>query len=473
MRSKRARAAALVGLVAVALVMVSRRGAGVLDPPPPAPRSDVLPSEAPSSTLSLPLALPLSVLVELLEEAVPTTHGTQDSLLALPDRGRTAVTIALEREPFRASLVDDVARVATTLRYALRLSYDLPALPDPGGSCGFDGDRRPGLAVEIRSPVSLARDWTLRTRAQVVDVRPASDSAVDRCEVTVLGLDLTDRVVEGARGFLEDHLDDIDRRAARVDTRSHFERWWDILQEPIELSDSLWLAMGPQTIMRGPVSGTGDSVRVALALRASPRILLGPRPTPLPSTLPELDSGSIEPRLDLRVDGRADYHVGSQFLMDRLVGRELEFGGSTLRLHSVRVYGVGGGTLALEVGVSGDLRGRLYLTGTPTIDAATSRISVPDLDFDVATEEAVFGIVPALVALSLRDYLREQASWPVDPAVQWLADWLGRGLNRDLSRDLRVVGAVDTVQIVGVYALRDVLLVRMAAQGSASLIVVQ
>jgi len=473
MRSKRARAAALVALVAVALVIASRRGAGVLDPPPPAPRSDVFPSEAPSSTLSLPLALPLSVLVELLEEAVPTTHGTQDSLLALPDRGRAAVTIALEREPFRASVVDDIARVATTLRYALRLSYDLPALPDPGGSCGFDGDRRPGLAVEIRSPVSLARDWTLRTRAQVVDVRPASDSAVDRCEVTVLGLDLTDRVVEGARGFLEDHLDDIDRRAARVDTRSHFERWWDILQEPIELSDSLWLAMGPQTIRRGPVSGMGDSVRVALALRASPRILLGPRPTPLPSTLPELDSGSIEPRLDLLVDGRADYGVGSQFLMDRLVGRELEFGGSTLRLRSVRVYGVGGGTLAVEVGVSGDVRGRLYLTGTPTIDAATSRISVPDLDFDVATEEAVFGIVPALVALSLRDYLREQASWPVDPAVRWLADWLGRGLNRDLSRDLRVVGAVDTVQIVGVYALRDVLLVRMAAQGSASLIVVQ
>jgi hypothetical protein len=77
------------------------------------------------------------------------------------------------------------------------------------------------------------------------------------------------------------------------------------------------------------------------------------------------------------------------------------------------------------------------------------------------------------VALSLRDYLREQASWPVDPAIQWLADWLGRGLNRDLSRDLRVVGAVDTVQIVGVYALREVLLVRMAAQGSASLIVLQ
>jgi hypothetical protein len=473
MASKRVRAAALLALVGVVIVFASRRGVAVLEPAPPEARSDILPSEAAPSTISVPLALPLSVLVELLEDAVPKAHGTSDSLVAVPDRGRTSVAIALERGPFSVSMVDDVARIATTLRYRLRLSYDLPALPDPRGSCGFDGDDRPGLAVTIRSPVSLASDWTLRTKAEVVDVRPATETAADRCEVSVVGLDVTDRVVEGARGFLVDYLDDIDRRATRVDTRSRFEGWWQALQEPIELGDSLWLVMGPETITRGRVVGTGDSLRVPLTLSARPRVLLGPRPSLPLVSLPPLDSGAVEPRLDLLVDGRADYGAGSRFLTDHLAGTELALRGSTLRLGSLRVYGVGGGRLALAVGVSGDVRGTLYLTGTPTIDATGSRVSVPDLDFDVSTEEAVFGIVPALVALSLRDFLRERATWPVDPAVRFLADWLGRGLNRDLSADLRVTGTVDTVGIVGVYPLREVLLVRMSASGSASLVVVE
>jgi hypothetical protein len=292
---------------------------------------------------------------------------------------------------------------------------------------------------------------------------------VDRCEVTLLGLDVTERVVDGARAFLEEHLEEIDRRAAEVDTRARFEEWWSVLQEPIRLGDSLWLVMGPRSVTRGPVSGSGDSVRVSLALRAQPRVLLGRRPELPPLDLPSLDTGAIDGGLDLLVDGRADYGAGSRFLADRLVGTELDLGGTMLRLESLRVYGIGGGRLALAVRVSGDLRGRLFLTGTPQVDAAGTRVSVPDLDFDVATEEAVFGIVPALVALSLRDFLREQASWPVGPAVEWLAGWLRSGLNRSLSDELVVSGRVDTVRIEGVYPLQEVLLVRMSATGSASL----
>lgn len=474
MTSKWLRITVVLGiLVALGAVLVGRYRVGALDPSPPVRRSDLLPTEAPSSMLGVPLALPLDVLVELLEEAVPRTHGVADSLRPLPDRGRTSIAVALERGPFRASLVEDVAYVATTLRYRLRLSYDLPALPDPGGSCGLDEERPPRLAVALRSPISLASDWTLRTRTAVVDVRPASDEGGDRCEVTFLGLDVTDRVVAGARGFLEDHLDAIDGRAARVDTRARFEQWWEVLREPVQLGDSLWLTIGPESVMRGPITGAGDTVRVSLGLRARPRIVLGSRPSPLARDLPDLDSGTIEPRLDLLVDGRAGYDAGSQFLSERLVGTELRWRDTEVRIDSLRVYGVGGGRLAMRVAVSGDLRGRLYLTGTPSIDPTALRISVPDLDFDIATGEAVLGIVPALAAFSLRDFLREQASWPVDPAVRWLGDWLGRGLNRQLSSELRVAGTVDTVRIEGVYPLSEFLLVRMSARGTARLAIVE
>jgi len=442
-----------------------------LDPTPPRPTSDLLLSEAPASTLSVPIGIPMSILVDIVEDAVPRTHGTPDSLVAI-DQGRASIGLALEREPFRASLVGDVARIETTLRYSLRVSIDLPALPDPGGSCGF-GDERPGIAVALSSPMSLAQDWSLRTRAQIADIRPASEEDVDRCEIAFVGMDITGRVVDGARSFLAEHLSDIDRRAAGADTRSSFEEWWNILQSPIRLTDSLWLAIGPQAVRRGPVVGTGDSLRVDLSLTAQPHVLFGSRPDVVSVPLPPLDTGSVEPLLDLMVDGRAEYDTGSQFLTEELAGTEREVGGRLLRFESIRVYGIGGGKLALEVGISGDLNGRVFLTGTPTIDSGASRISIPDLDLDVASENALFGFVPDLAARAFRDFLRERASWPVDPAVKLLADYLAEGLNRNLSSDLRVAGTVDSVNIVGLYPLRDVLLVRVSARGTATLQVVE
>jgi hypothetical protein len=452
------------------IVFTSCGGRGILDPPPPEFQPDVIiPPDAPPSTIGVPLAFPVSLLSDLLEEAVPTTYGTFDEMRVLPARGRTNVSLALERSPFHVTLVDDEARVATTLRYALRLSYGLPVLPDPSGSCGTDPERRPSLAVVIRSRVSLDSQWSLRTVVRLSDVRAASVTVVDRCEVSILDLDVTDRIVEGARTFIESHLGAIDNHAADVDTRSRFEKWWRTLQEPIELDDALWLSMRPESIRRGPVRGSGDSVRVELALTARPRIVYGSRPNEPLRPLPALDTGAVSPRLDLLVDARAEYGSASRFLVERLGGSELKLGDRSIRIDALRVFGIGAGLLALELRVTGTLRGRLYLTGSPTIDLATGQISVPDLEFDEATRDQLFPFLPELTALPLRDYLRERATWPSEPAVRWLSGWLVRGLNRSISDDLRVTGSVDTVQIVRAYALKDALLVRISAKGSASL----
>jgi hypothetical protein len=469
-----ARALLLLVAGAIGLSILGRYpGTVSIDAEPPAEMEDYFElTEAPPSTISIPLAVPLDVLVDLLDEGVPRVYGTADSLRALPRRGRTQVSVALERSPFRATLANGVAHVEATLAYGLRVSYSLPALPDVSSSCGLEGDTRPRLAIAIESPLSIDRDWSLRTRARLVDLRPASTVGRDRCEVTFLDLDVTGQVVEGARSFVGQHLRSIDARAARVDTRSRFERWWATLQRPIQLGDSLWLALGPEAIQRGPVGGTGDSVTVALALRAHPRIVLGPEPRSLSPRLPPLDSGDVEPHLDLVVDGRADHGLGSRFLSERLAGTELAVGSRTVRIESVHVYGIGGGRLTVEVRVSGGIRGRLFLTGRPSVDVETGRIAVPDLDFDVSTGRAMLDVVPYIATQPLRNFLREEASWPLDPALQWLAAWLRRGLNRDLSDELRVTGVVDSVAIVAVYPFRDALLVRMSAKGSASLVVV-
>lgn len=445
----------------------------VLEPAQPTLRSDDLPTPfAPASVMATPVRIPVNRLTGLLEDVVPTEYGSLARRESLPGHDRTDLAFELRRGPFEASVHGSTATVRATVRYKVRVFYNPPLLPEVSGSCGMDEGRpEPRLSVALRAPVALDGHWRLRTHAEVVSVAPASEEDRDRCTMTFLGLDVTDRIVDAARTFLEEHVAEMDTITAAADVRTSFEGWWGTLQEPIHLTDSLWLALRPEAIRRGRAHGVGDSVQIALALQARPAIFYGPRPALQHRELPPLDTGSVEDGLDVRVEARAEYGPASEFLQQELGGRAMEHGGRRFTLDSLRVFGIGAGRLAVEIHVSGDVSGRLYLVGTPHIDAGTGRISVPDLDFDLATRDVLLAAAAWIRADQLRELLRRKASWPAAPAVAFLSGWLEKGLNRDLSGDLRVQGRVDTVRIVGVRALRSALLIEVAARGTAEIFI--
>ena len=136
-------------------------------------------------------------------------------------------------------------------------------------------------------------------------------------------------------------------------------------------------------------------------------------------------------------------------------------------MDSFREFGIGGGRIAVDMVVSGDLSARLFFTGTPALDPETQVISVPDLDFDVATENVVLAAASWIRQQGLRQLLRERARWPAAPATEWLTTWLDRGLNREISDVLRVEGNVLDVSPREVHALRDRMIVRIAARAEA------
>ena len=91
-----------------------------------------------------------------------------------------------------------------------------------------------------------------------------------------------------------------------------------------------------------------------------------------PIPLPELDTGGVVANgLHLTVDALAGYDAVTSFLQEELGGTEVERAGRTVRIDSLRVFGIGGGRLALEVVTSGDVVSRLFLAGTPRLDPAT------------------------------------------------------------------------------------------------------
>ena len=71
------------------------------------------------------------------------------------------------------------------------------------------------------------------------------------------------------------------------------------------------------------------------------------------------------------------------------MGRRFSRWGTRVRITAVRLVPVGDGRLALGLRFDGALRGEGWLLGTPPVDVAREVLSVPDLDFDVATGDAL------------------------------------------------------------------------------------
>lgn len=478
-RSLKLTAAVLGAVALIALMLVVLRGnpflgfsRGLTAPAPVAVEDSLRVPELPPSTLNVPVTYDLTPVVEALEGVVPRRFGSLDERHDVESNDRLSVAFALRRTPFTVELDGSRARVSTLIHYQGRGWYDPPLLPEIRASCGTDeGEPQPRLAVSLAADLRLDEAWTLRGRPVVEGIGPPTDEDRDKCRITAFNVDVTGRVVGAAERLLTDHAPRVEEALAGIDLRSRFEGWWSLLHDPISLGDDIWLVIDPVAVSRGPSRGVGSTLVASVGLRARPRIQIGERPQVTASPLPALDSADVSEGLLIRATGSAEYRAISRQLNEHLSGRELERDGRTLKVRRLRVYGIGGGRLSLEMTFEGSARGRIFLVGTPAYDPVTEHVHVPDLDFDVATSSLLVSGYTWLSRQGIVELLREQARWPIADLNSLAIEQLRRGLNRRLSDDVRIRGDVESVDVLGVYAMRDELVVHAQARATGELIV--
>jgi hypothetical protein len=444
-----------------------------VEAPPPALADDTdSPPELPPSTLNVPVSYDLTPIIAKLEEVIPRSWGDIAERMTLPRNRRVSVAFEVKREPFKVSLDGETARMSALIHYSGRGWYDPPVGPTVSASCGVgQTDARPRAGVSVSARMGLTENWKLQARTRVDRVAPASNEKRDECRVTVIGIDVTERVLNAARGVLVKNTPAIDRAIAGLDIRSRFEEWWNILQSPIELTDSVWLMINPTTVRKGPAAGEGTMLIATVGLTASPRVILGPRPVVTPKPLPPLDTATVTEGLHILAEGVIDYSTASQLLTRELRGRRFERAGRSLRIRKVTVSGIGGGRLAVQVEFDGSVAGHVYFVGTPRFDEAKGELYVPDLDFDVATSHLLVSGLDWIKHDDVVQLLRSKAHIPVADGLAQASRYLHDGLNRNLSRDVRLEGQVQTVRAIDVHATRRAILVHAHATATARMIV--
>jgi len=440
----------------------SARAEAVFSPPPPPP-------PAAPSRFDLPLRYDFTPVLEAVERAVPRTFGSLDSVRAIRGDDRRKYAFEATRGRFTAFARDSLVHLRTTLSYAARGYYKPPIGPTLSAGCG--GDERPEIAVEVVTPLTLDSTWHLRSRARLAHLAPVSERDEDRCRVSIIRLDVTDRVVEAARRALTARMPQIDRLVSRIDLTERATGWWALLERPIRLADEVWLELRPQRLRVGRVSGDGRVLTVDAGLDALPRVVLGARPVVTPSALPPLARDTAGDGFRIVLDGEVDWATASRTITESLRGRRLERMGQSVTVTSAIASPAGDGRLALLVGFTGDATGTLRLVGRPRLDATRTAIVVPDLDYDLDTDDGLVRMVAWVKGDELRELLRARASVPVAPVLERGRTMLARGLNRTIGGVLAIATEVEAVSVDGLFVTPTGLLVRAGATGASSAVV--
>ena len=443
-----------------------------VDAPPPAMMADIdtLPS-LPTSTLDIPLSLDLTSVVREVEKAVPKKFGNIADRKQLSNK-RMHVAFEATRDPFSVTLTGQTARISSVVHYKGRGWYDPPLAPEISSSCGIT-DAEPRARIALSSDLRITTDWKLKGRTRVSSIEPYSTAPRDQCRVTAFKIDVTERVLNATRAVIQGKGPMIDRKIASLDIKKRFEGWWHLLERPIPLTDSVWLVINPSAVRMGQVVGAKRTLATALGFSASPRVVTGARPLPKETPLPPLYPAAVGDGLHILLEGVIGYDLATELLRKHVKGKKFERAGQSLVVKDVRLFGIGGGKLALELSFGGRASGHVYLVGTPRYDPGTNELFVPDLEYDVGSANLLVSGVEWVKHADVRDFLRSQARWSIGDVMETGKQQLLKGLNRELAPGVRLTADVRQVQGLAVHARRTAIRLRAQADANARLTVKQ
>ncbi len=460
--------------VLVLPALASCGGGGRVDAPEPARNfsfdADSLPAlpTLPPGTIVAPLALDLDAAVAALEQEVPRHFGNIEKRLPIAGSKRKSFAFEVDRGSFRVAFAGDTVLLSAVISYKGRGWYDPPIGPDINGECGTKGPR-PRARLALRVVPRLSADWRLKVRTPRVRVTPLTLTERDQCEVSLLNLDVTGKVMSAAEGALASVIPSLERQLAKLDVRTPLEKIWVDLQKPIKITDSLWLVLEPRGVYLGKVEGAKETVGAQVGISAAPLILSGPKPVVATTPLPALEPIREVEGFSMLVEGAFDYATMSAVLTQKLKKKKVAAAGGELVVRKVTVFGVGRGRLALGLDFSGTAQGRIWFQGTPRYDPATGMLSVPDLDFDATSAGMLVQGVAWLKGDAIREFLRDQATVSAGELMGRIQTMAVKEMNRELARGVHLSATIDKSEPAGMRVRPDAIVLRARASGSARL----
>ncbi len=286
------------------------------------------------------------------------------------------------------------------------------------------------LRLVFETTVDVGEDWKLQPQTKFVSFEWLS-------EVKALGglIDvkkMVERRLHRQMPDIEKNLDETIRKSVRLDRV--ISRVWQKIQKPMVINrkgEYIWLKIKPIRFEMGTITTEPGNLLIQGLLAATTETLVGDDPVfTVDSTLPPLVKRKVLPNnAYLYLLSEISYEDLNEIISKKLEGKVFDVPGHRIKVKSAEIWGCGS-NLVLHLKVGGDVKGEIYLQGTPQYEPDSQRIAIRNFEFEVRTEEALLASADWLLHSTFKEQMKDALSMPMAEQIVKIPEVIMKGIER-------------------------------------------
>ncbi|MFZ1614289.1 MAG: DUF4403 family protein [Holophaga sp.] len=391
------------------------------------------------SFIAAPIRINLDPIFKSVEELAPKVPPGIETWTPLPSPPGAVYRFNLYREPFNFRVSGSHIFLHTIAHYWLEVGLKAGSFVKGVGSCGLGKEGYRRVLLGTRADLSLTPTWGLDLKVQLDD--PA---ALSPCAITFLNYDISDRVTVGMKENLLKATVAMEQQVRdSAMLRQKAEAMWTQAQQPLALTEGVWLSLNPERIRITPWTVEGRVLILTPELQVRPVITLGDQPLNQTRPLPPLESSllPIPPGFRVRVQADLPFEHATAQLRRQIQGKRFDTDKGSFEVLDASVRGQHGKAI-LDLQLKGKITGRLTLQGHPTFDPSTGTLQILDLDYTLESRSWITQFGEWLYRTTLKKTLQEKANWFMDQSLKDVKTLAQQGLNRTLAPGLSISGTL-------------------------------
>jgi len=420
----------------------------------------------PISDIDIPIAVDLRPYLAQAESSAATEYKGNDN----PCEG-IRYNYLFQRSPFTFSGGNNSINLTFEGRYRFSGEYcakcfnNYCVVPKPGFSCGV-GEPMKRIAIAYTSSLKITPDYHLKTTTKLTTLK-----ALDKCMVTFMDLDVTDRILNEIRDKLNGLGSSMDKNISSFDLKPFVKPYWEKIFQEIKIADYGYLNINPKSLRMSTIDFSGTTLTFSIGLSCKPLISSESKQEVTPPPLPDLSISSPPGGFNIYLDLFATYDALNKQINQQLDSQEIKVGNKSIVIKNVVLKGIGNSKLMIKVDFTGSRTGTIFLIGTPAYNPITHVITVPDLSYDIKTKGTLLKIADWLLNDTIASVVREHAYYDLTWLLKTAKTNIETQLNQEIDTNIKMEGSVDDFNVQALYPMSQQLLVRLLINGNLAVMV--
>jgi hypothetical protein len=420
--------------------------------------------EQPVSNIEVPVSVDLKSYIRQAESSVPNKYaGHQQQCEGL------SYSYTFLRTPFTITGSNNVVNLKFMGSYGFTASYCAKCaslfgtgpqcmVPTVKAQCGV-GEPLRRMEISYQSTILVKPDYHLQSKT----ILYPAPNPLDRCNVFLGNIDVTDRLINYLNDPLSDLGKQVDARIAAYNIKPVIELLWKNIASEYQVGDVGYLSVNPQSVRLSSFNLSGSMLNFSVGISAKPVVTIASKPQLL-KPLPNLSTYVPAKGFNIYLDLLENYNHLSNVVNQQVIGQKIDVAGKEFIVDSTQVYGICT-KIVLRVDFSGSNTGTIYLVGTPSYNASTHVLSFPDLEFDLKTKAWMLKTAKWLFNGKITSMIRQRATYNFSSFMADNKTKLQSQLSHDMGNNARSVVSIQDMDIQSIYPTSQKLIVRTLIDG--------